>query len=108
MIEKNIEHIAYQLKLNKENKQPGAIVFIGAGCSVSAGIPTAKGIVDYVMENYGDNPDIKCFDKKPSYAELMKCLGPLERKKIFLCALPRSLYARNYYNVFGNTVFGLR
>src|SRR4030043_337210 len=83
MMEKKIEHIAYQLQMNKKNKQPGAIVFIGAGCSVSAGIPTAKEIVDYVMENYKDNPDIKCFDKKPSYVELMKCLGPLERKKIF-------------------------
>ncbi len=32
----------------------------------------------------------------------------LKRKKIFLCALPGSLYARNNYNGFGNIVFGLR
>lgn len=83
MIEKRIEHIAYQLKQNNNDKQPGAIVFIGAGCSVSAGIPSADKIVDFVIENYKDNPDIKCFDKKPSYAELMECLGPRERNKIF-------------------------
>ena len=82
MIEKKIEHIAYQLKQNLTNKQPGAIVFIGAGCSVSAGIPTAEKIVDYVMENYKYNPEVKCFNEKPSYQQLMECLAPPERKRI--------------------------
>jgi hypothetical protein len=83
MIEKKIEHVAYQLQQNKDSKQPGAIVFIGAGCSISAGIPGSSEIVDYVLENYKDNPDIKGFDKKPTYAELMECLGPPQRNKIF-------------------------
>jgi hypothetical protein len=83
MIEKKIDHVAFQLKLNKENNYPGAIIFIGAGCSVSAGIPAAKEIVDYVMKTYKDNPDILNCDNNPSHAKLMQCLSPLERKKIF-------------------------
>jgi tetratricopeptide (TPR) repeat protein len=83
MLEKTIEHIAYQLKQNKAAGEPGAIVFIGAGCSVSAGIPSADTIVNYVLENYKDNPDIKCFSGKPKYAELMECLGPRERNRVF-------------------------
>ena len=83
MIEKKIEHIAYQMQQNKKSGQPGAIVFIGAGCSITAGIPSADKIVDYVLENFKDNPDIKGFAKKPTYAELMECLGPIQRNKIF-------------------------
>ncbi|MGE5797500.1 MAG: SIR2 family protein, partial [Ignavibacteria bacterium] len=83
MIEKKIGHIAYQLRQNKENHQPGAIVFVGSGCSVSAGIPTADKVVEYVLDNYKDNPDIKCLPPKPSYADLMQCLGPVQRRKIF-------------------------
>ena len=83
MIEKNIDHIRYRLDSNKKSNQPGAIVFIGAGCSISAGIPSADKIVDYVLENFKGNPDIKDFDKRPTYAELMQCLGPKERNKIF-------------------------
>ena len=83
MIEKKIEHIAYKLRNNKKDNQPGAIVFIGAGCSISAGIPGSGKIVDFVLENYKDNPDIKYFTQKPTYAELMECLGPIQRNKIF-------------------------
>jgi hypothetical protein len=84
MIEKKIEHIAYRLRKNKENHQPGAIVFVGSGCSVSAGIPTADKVVEYVLnnDNYKDNPDIKCLPPKPSYADLMQCLGPADRSRI--------------------------
>jgi len=83
MIEKKIEHIAYQLEQNLKNEEPGAIVLIGAGCSVSAGIPIAEKIVDYILENFKDNPDVKCFSERPKYEELMSCLGPRERNRIF-------------------------
>jgi len=83
MIEKKIEHIAYQLKQNMDNKQPGAIVLIGAGCSISAGIPRASVIVDNVLKIHKDNPDIKCVGSNPTYAELMECLSPPVRKKLF-------------------------
>jgi NAD-dependent SIR2 family protein deacetylase len=83
MIEKKIKHIAYRLQQNKADGLPGAIVLIGAGCSVSAGIPVADTIVEYVMEQFKDNPDIKDFTEKPSYTKLMECLGPQERNKIF-------------------------
>ena len=71
------------MKQNRNDGQPGAIVFVGAGCSVSGEIPTADKIVDYVLENYKDNPDILCLDKNPSYAEIMECLGPRNRNKVF-------------------------
>lgn len=83
MFEKRIEHISYQLQQNKKNSQPGAIFFIGAGTSISAGIPTSDKIIDYTLSLYKDNPDIRCFEKKPSYAEIMECLSPRERNKIF-------------------------
>lgn len=83
MIEKEIKHIAYQLQRNKKEGNPGAIVFIGAGCSVSAGIPTVDKIIEYVLEEYKDHPDIEKLDRKSSYVDLMECLGPLERNKIF-------------------------
>jgi tetratricopeptide (TPR) repeat protein len=99
MIEKEIKHLAYKLKRNKNKNKPGAIVFIGAGCSVSAGIPTADKIVDYVLEQHKENPDIKTLydnvlkqheknlkenlNEKPTYADLMACLSPPERKEIF-------------------------
>jgi tetratricopeptide (TPR) repeat protein len=83
MIEKKIDRLAYMLKQNKDKNRPGAIVFIGAGCSVSAGIPSADAIVNFVLENFKDNPDIKCLAPKPSYSELMECLGPLERNRVF-------------------------
>lgn len=39
--------------------------------------------MEYVLDNYKDNPDIKCLPPKPSYADLMQCLGPVQRRKIF-------------------------
>lgn len=84
MIEKSIEHLANQLNENKIDGQPGAIVLIGAGCSVTAGIPTANEIVKYVLERYKNNPDIQDLAlKNPTYSQLMGCISPSERKKIF-------------------------
>jgi NAD-dependent SIR2 family protein deacetylase len=83
MTEKKINHIAYQLKSNKNESRPGAIVFIGAGCSVSGGIPIANKIVDEVLDKYHYHPSISCLSQKPTYPELMKCLGPRERRNIF-------------------------
>jgi hypothetical protein len=83
MIERKIEELAYQLKQNREDNEPGAIVFIGAGCSISAGIPKASDIVEYVLEKHKDKPKVKLLNGKPTYAQLMACLSPQERKKVF-------------------------
>jgi tetratricopeptide (TPR) repeat protein len=85
MTEKNISHIAHRLQQAKENKEPRAIVFIGAGCSVSAGIPRASEIVDYILEEFKSSPDVKALptEPKPEYAKLMNCLSPKERKRLF-------------------------
>jgi hypothetical protein len=85
MTEKNISHIAHRRRQAKENNEPKAIVFIGAGCSVSAGIPRASEIVDYILGEFKSNPDVKALpaEPKPEYAKLMNCLSPKERKKLF-------------------------
>ncbi|NER81926.1 MAG: hypothetical protein F6K42_20640 [Leptolyngbya sp. SIO1D8] len=84
MREKKLEHLVYQLKQLKEHNLPKPIVLLGAGCSVSAGIPVASKIVQEICEKHDNHPDIKNIHKeKISYAELMECLGPTQRKKIF-------------------------
>ncbi len=84
MIEKEIKHIAYRLKQLKD-KNNKAIIFLGAGCSVSAGIPRASAIVMDVLEKHQLNPDVadKVGKDSINYAQLMGCLQPQERKELF-------------------------
>ena len=84
MKEKRLDHLVYLLKKMKENNEPKAIVLMGAGCSFSAGIPTANQIVEDVLDRFNDHPDIKhCDPETIRYAELMEYLGPLQRNKLF-------------------------
>ncbi len=82
MIEAKIDSLAYQLKENRK-KGKGAIVFIGAGCSVSAQIPAASKIVEEILRDHKDDPSFKNFVEKPTYEQLMACLKPSKRKEIF-------------------------
>ncbi len=83
MIEKQLEDIAYQLKTNKDDGQPGAIVFLGAGVSVTAGIPQAGKIAEEILEKFKDAPEIKKLPPdKQTYVELMSCLTSAQRKKL--------------------------
>ena len=86
MKNETIDYLAYRLQKNKEEGH-GAIVFIGAGCSVSAGIPVASIIVDEILRDHKDNPRIEKLSKsspdKPSYSDLMECLEPSDRNAIF-------------------------
>ena len=45
-----IEDIADVLRMNREKKEKGAVVFLGAGASISAGIPLANEIIEDVID----------------------------------------------------------
>lgn len=81
----NIEVLAYKLKKYKEKTGQGAIVFLGAGASVSGNIPLAGQIVKKIQTDYQDSPIVKALpeDKKNDYYSLMKCLDPHDRKEMF-------------------------
>jgi len=83
MEEKTLEHVAYKLKENHDKNLPGAIVFLGAGCSVSAGIPLASKIVEDVLEEYKEHPDFINFTPQTPYATVMSKLDPNQRSRLF-------------------------
>lgn len=85
---REISDLTYILKnLNKpENKNlPKPIVFLGAGCSVTAGIPQAKDIVSEIIKEYSDKPSVKRLEEldKKNYYQLMSALSANERREIF-------------------------
>ena len=83
MKERTLEELAYLIKNTKEQNAPKPIVFIGAGMSISAGIPTASKIADEILTEYSDHPGIKKLSgESKNYYEIMGCLPPPERKKI--------------------------
>ena len=84
MKEKSIEHIVHRLSEYKKSTGNGAIVLLGAGCSISGGIPSAGKLVKEVLEMHKNNPDIKQIcEQDPTYAQLMTCLESSDRRSIF-------------------------
>jgi tetratricopeptide (TPR) repeat protein len=78
--ERNIEHLIHRIK--QEDKKP--IIFLGAGASVTGGIPLASEIKNDIFEKYKDNPEIReICDLDKSYSEIMACLSPYERNELF-------------------------
>ena len=84
-MKKGIEDLAYLIKKAKENNKPKPIVFLGAGASVSGGIPLVSGIIKKIHEDFKDKPSITNLseEKRNDYYELMSVLNPDERKQIF-------------------------
>ena len=63
---------------SSENVPSGTALLIGAGCSVSAGIPTAAGFVEEIQKQF---PGEYAAAKPPKgYAECMLALGPPKRR----------------------------
>jgi hypothetical protein len=78
-----IEDIAYLLEQAKKHNQPKPIVFLGAGASLSGGIPLTGEIMKDILASYSDNPRIqKLPEADRTYANLMGCLLPAERNKL--------------------------
>ncbi len=85
MREKEIRHLAYRLKKEKEDSGKGAIVFLGAGASVTGNVPLAKDVIKDILDLYADSPDIDDLKKEEqaNYYELMSCLTVKQRKELF-------------------------
>ncbi|WP_158441684.1 tetratricopeptide repeat protein [Nonlabens dokdonensis] len=84
-MKKGIQDLAYLIKQAKDNNEPKPIVFLGAGASVSGGIPLANGIIERILKDFKDKPAIINLspDKKNNYYELMTALNAKERRKLF-------------------------
>ena len=74
----NIEEIVENLKINKSNMCKTAVL-LGAGVSVTAGIPTAKGIMNDIEKKYPTTVS-KCRNK--TYQNYMQLLSPNQRRSL--------------------------
>lgn len=77
----DIDSIAYLIDQAKKNNKPKPIVFLGAGASVTAGIPGAEKIKDDILTNFSAKPSIKKLNEedKKDYYKVMGCLNSTER-----------------------------
>lgn len=83
MTEGQVDYIAHLLKEAKDKQYNKPIVFIGAGMSVTGGIPSAGEIATEILTQYKDNPKIKQLRKKDrTYINLMACLTTAERNTL--------------------------
>lgn len=83
MKEGNIEVLIDLLKQHKEeNKGKSAIILLGAGASISAGIPSANGIIDEIKNNPAYTNRVKGV-KEGTYSEYMRVLTQAHRKELF-------------------------
>lgn len=79
--QRTIEDIAYLIK--KAKNKP--IILLGAGASVSAGIPLANKIIEDVLEIHKEKPSIRRLkdEHKKDYYKLMEALSAQERRSLF-------------------------
>ncbi|MGN7755973.1 hypothetical protein ACTJIV_00760 [Chryseobacterium sp. 22532] len=103
MNKNTIEYLAYLLdKAHKEKGREKAIVFLGAGTSVSAGIPLTNTIVRHIRIKFYNNPIIKeCIKiKKDDYYSLMGALTADERRDLFHFYVTRKSVKLNITNIY--------
>jgi NAD-dependent SIR2 family protein deacetylase len=77
----NIRDIAKTLKDSKKEGTP-AIIFTGAGCSKSAGMPLAGELVTEINKKFKSNLKSLTDDEKKDYGLCMRKLTPNEQKKL--------------------------
>lgn len=83
MTEGQVDYIAHLLKEAKDKQYNKPIVFLGAGMSVTGGIPSAEKIASEILAQYKDNPKIKKLLKEDrTYINLMACLTTAERNAL--------------------------
>lgn len=82
---RTIEDIAYLIEQANKRGENKPIVFLGAGASVSAGIPLVGNIIDDILELHKDKPSIKRLpeEHKKDYYKLMSALSAQERRSLF-------------------------
>src|ERR1700733_5229018 len=83
MNKKDIDSVAYLISEARKNNQPKPIVFLGAGASISAGIPGSRQIIEDILKKFSKKPEIKKIeDADKDYYNLMGCLNTEERHNL--------------------------
>jgi hypothetical protein len=79
-----LEHLAALLQYGKDNNQP-AVLLMGAGISVSAGIPSAGGLTKEALEQFPRffSKSEKDEPESLQYNQVMSKLSNVQRKKLF-------------------------
>ena len=77
-MEQSIDHVVETLR-HIQGEREQCTLLIGAGCSVTAGIPAASGIVEFVKDHYPNRYD--CAEKK-TYPHVMAQLLLDERREV--------------------------
>lgn len=91
MKNRNISDLAYVINRAYKNGRPKPIVLLGAGASISANIPSANDLVNYINKEYKDSPTINSLGKdERNYYSLMDCLPPNERRTILKSFVEKS------------------
>lgn len=75
-----VERVAEVVRRARDGRRGGAAVLLGAGVSVSAGIPSATGVIDDIRKLFPTAFD-GCANKK-SYPVVMACLSTEERREL--------------------------
>lgn len=78
----NVKEVAQLLKQAKENEKP-YVFFTGAGCSITAGVPSATGLIDEIREKF--KIQVKNIDHKKdqfNYGKYMSVLDKDERRRL--------------------------
>ncbi|MEA5460218.1 hypothetical protein VB796_14265 [Arcicella sp. LKC2W] len=99
MNKNSIEYLAYLLDKAKQDRKDNAIVFLGAGASVSAGIPLTHVIVRHIKLKFRKNPIIKQ-NTSNDYYQLMGALTADERRDLFHDYVTRDKVKLNIANVY--------
>ncbi|MFA6152158.1 MAG: SIR2 family protein [Chitinophagaceae bacterium] len=87
MEKRKIEDLAYIFnKVKNDDSLPKPIVLLGAGASVSAGIPNAETIAKKILADFSDKPAIQrlTVEEQKDYYHLMSALSADERRCLFL------------------------
>ncbi|MEC2073749.1 hypothetical protein [Alkalihalophilus marmarensis] len=78
---KDLDDVIESIKLAKKDKSINVNLLIGAGCSVTAGIPAAQGIIEEIQDQY---PRYYSSANNKDYANCMSQLTPYERKNLII------------------------
>ena len=100
MDKNSIKYLAYLLHKAKENKTEKAIVLIGAGVSVTAGIPLTDTIVRHIKMRFRKNPLIKNLRHSNNYYELMGALTTDQIRDLFHFYVTREKVKLNMANIY--------
>lgn len=83
--ERTIQDLINDIK-QYQNRQRKCRVLIGAGCSVTAGIPLCDGFIKLIESKYGTGYALACKEavdaKAPTYFECMAALYPKDRQEL--------------------------